>query len=98
MNVIRNVSFTVKAGKTAEFNKVLTNEVLPTMKSQPGFRHELGMLNGHEAVGLSVWVDKASAEKYDTAVYPTILKKLSPWIEGTPKVTNYDLAVSTLAV
>lgn len=98
MNYIRNVSFTVKPGKTAEFNKAFTNDVLPTMKAQPGFKHELGMLNGEHAIGLSVWSDKASAEKYNTAVYPTVLQKLSPWIEGTPKVTNYDLTVSTLAV
>jgi quinol monooxygenase YgiN len=98
MNVIRNVSFTVKSGKTAEFNKVLANEVLPTMKQQPGFKHELGMLNGHQAIGMSVWTDKKSAETYQTATYPEVLKKLSPWIEGTPQVTTYDLAVSTLAV
>ncbi len=98
MNYIRNVSFTVKSGKTAEFNQALTNDVLPTMKAQPGFKHELGMLNGEHAIGLSVWTDKASAEQYATKVYPTILTKLSPWIEGTPKVANYDLAVSTLAV
>ena len=98
MNYIRNVSFTVKSGKTSEFNKALTEEVLPTMKAQPGFKHELAMLNGVHAVGLSVWADKASAERYNTAVYPELLKKLSPWIEGTPKVTDYDLTVSTLAV
>jgi len=98
MNYIRNVSFTVKPGKTAEFNKLFTDEVLPTMKAQPGFKHELAMLNGTHAIGLSVWTDKASADKYHTATYPLLLKKLSLFIEGTPEVTNYDLAVSTLAV
>ncbi len=38
MNYIRNVSFTVKQDKTAEFTKVLTNDILPTMKSQPGLQ------------------------------------------------------------
>ena len=98
MNYIRNVSFTVKQDKTAEFTKALTNDILPTMKSQPGFKHELAMINGQHAVGLSLWTDKASAEKYQTTVYPQLLKKLSLLIEGTPEVTHYDLAVSTLAV
>ncbi|TFG43254.1 MAG: hypothetical protein E4H41_09590 [Gemmatimonadales bacterium] len=98
MNYIRNVSFTVKRDKTAEFTKALTNDILPMMKSQPGFKHELAMINGQHAVGLSVWTDKASAEKYQTAVYPQLLKKLALFIEGTPEVTHYDLAVSTLAV
>lgn len=98
MNYIRNVSFTVKHGKTDEFTTALKNDILPTMKSQPGFKHELAMINGTHAVGLSVWSDKASADKYNTAVYPQLIKKLSLLIEGTPEVTTYDLAVSTLAV
>jgi len=98
MNYIRNVSLTIKPGKTADFNKVLKDDILPTMKSQPGFKHELAMINGQHSVSLSVWTDKASAEKYQTAVYPQLLKKLSLFIEGTPEVTNYDLTVSTLAV
>jgi quinol monooxygenase YgiN len=98
MNYIRNISFTVKRDKTEEFNKLLKSEVLPTMKAQPGFKHELAMINGQHAVGLSVWTDKASAEKYQTAVYPQLLKKLSLCIEGTPEITSYDLMLSTLAV
>ncbi|HEX5004396.1 MAG TPA: antibiotic biosynthesis monooxygenase [Gemmatimonadales bacterium] len=98
MNYIRNVSFTVKRDKAEEFTTLLTTDVLPTMKAQPGFKHELAMINGQHAVGLSVWTDKASAEKYQAAVYPQLLKKLSLCLEGTPEVTHYDLAVSTLAV
>jgi quinol monooxygenase YgiN len=96
MSYIRNVTFQIKPGKTQEFNKVLSSEVLPIMKQQAGFKHELAMVNGSYAVGLSVWQDQPSAEKYQTSAYPEVLKKLSPVIEGTPKVTNFEMAASTL--
>ncbi len=98
MNRIRNVAFDIKAGKSAEFNKVLTNEVLPLMKQQPGFKHELAMVNGSHVEALSVWQDQGSVDKYNTTIYPEVLKKLSPVIDGTPKVTNYDLVGTTLSV
>lgn len=98
MNRIRNVTFQIKPGKTDEFNKLLTNDVLPIMKKQPGFKHELAMVNGQQASALSVWQDQPSVDKYNTAVYPEVLKKLSPIIEGTPQVTNFDLVGTTLTV
>lgn len=95
---IRNVTFQIRKGKTAEFQKVLTNDVLPLMKRQPGFKHELAMVSGDTAVGLSVWQDQISAEKYQSGVYPEVLKALGPVIDGTPQVLNFDLAVTTLAI
>ena len=97
MDYIRNVSFQIKPGKTAEFNKVFSNEVLPVMRQQAGFKHELAMVNGSQAVGLSVWQDQPSAEKYQASTYPEILKKLSPVIDGTPKITNFELAATTIS-
>ncbi len=98
MNRIRNVTFQIKPGKIEEFNRLLTNDVLPIMKKQPGFKHELAMVSGTHAVGLSVWQDKVSADKYQTTTYPEVLKKLSPVIDGTPQVTDFDLAVTTISV
>lgn len=98
MNRIRNVTFQIKPGKTAEFTKVLNADVLPIMRKQPGFKHELAMVNGSYGVGLSVWQDSASAEKYEATGYPDVLKKLSPLIDGEPRVTNFELAATTLTV
>ncbi|HSE66241.1 MAG TPA: antibiotic biosynthesis monooxygenase [Gemmatimonadales bacterium] len=98
MNYIRNVTFQIKPGKSAEFSKIVNNEILPVMKQQPGFKHELAIHNATTAVGLSVWQDKPSAEKYHTMTYPEVLQKLSTVIEGTPRVENYELAATTLMV
>lgn len=96
MNRIRNVTFQIKAGKTTEFGKVMTNDVLPLLRKQPGFKHELAMVSGNSAVGLSVWEDQRTADQYGTTVYPEVLKKLTPVLEGTPQVTSFDLAASTI--
>lgn len=96
MSYIRNVQFHVKQGKAPEFQKVFTADVLPVLKQQAGFQHELAMTNGSHAVGISVWKDKASAEQYQTRGYPEVLKKLTPLLDGAPQVEHYELAASTL--
>lgn len=98
MNTIRNVAFQIKPGKSAEFNKLLNNEVMPILRKQPGFKHELAMVNGSFAVGVSVWQDAPSIEKYQATGYPEVLKALSPVLEGEPRVTNFELAATTLPV
>ncbi len=98
MNTIRNVTFQIKPGKTAEFNKLLSNEVLPLLKKQPGFRHELAMVNGSYAVGVSLWQDGASLEKYQTGGFPEVLRTLAPVLDGEPRVTSFELAATTIPV
>lgn len=98
MGFIRNVEFQVKSGKSPEFQKLFTDEVMPMLKKQDGFKHELAMSNGTNAVGISIWKDRSSAETYQTKVYPEILKKLTPLIDGTPRVQSYELTATTLSV
>ncbi len=96
MNHIRNVTFQIKPGMSREFTRVLQNDVLPVMKKQPGFKHELAMFHDNSAIGLSVWQDRSSAEQYQASTYPEVLKKLDGVIEGTPRVENFELAATTL--
>ncbi len=96
MKIVRNVQFQVKRGKVEEFTRTLNNDVIPALKRHDGFNHEFAMVNGERALGISIWNDRASAEKYETAGYPMVLEKLSPVIEGTPKVDTYELAATSL--
>jgi quinol monooxygenase YgiN len=98
MNFVRNVEFQVKSGKTTEFTKLFANEVIPVLKQQEGFQHELAMTNGNHALGISVWKDQASAESYQSKVYPEVLKKLMPMLESAPRVETFHLASTTLTV
>jgi len=90
MHYARNVNFTVKTGKIDEFNRLMTTEILPLMKGQKGFCQDLTVLRSNTGMSLSVWDDRASAETYNTKTYPEVLKKLSPVLDGTPRVEAYD--------
>jgi quinol monooxygenase YgiN len=96
MRFARNVQFQLKNGKEAEFKRVFENDVLPILKKEHGFQDELTLVNRNRAIGISLWDNKDSAEKYHTATYPQILEKLSPVIEGTPNVETYEVSATTL--
>lgn len=96
MRIVRNVQFQIKRGKIDEFTRTLNSEVIPALRKHEGFNHELAMVSGDRALGMSIWKDRASAEKYERTGYPQVLQQLSPVIEGTPTVETYELAATSL--
>ncbi len=96
MRYARNVHFQIKPGKDQEFTKLMQSEVIPTLKKQDGFRSEVALVNGQHALGISLWNDRASAEKYATTGYPQLLTKLGGVIEATPKVETFEVAATTI--
>ena len=44
---------------------------------------------------ISLWDNKADADKYNTNSYPEVLKTMARFIEGTPKVQTSDVVSST---
>ena len=94
----RSVSMRLKPNSVAEFNRALEKEILPLLRKQTGFQNELVLVssNGTEAVGISLWDQKDSAESYHRTTYPEVQKLLSKVIEGTPQVQTYDVSTSTL--
>lgn len=95
MRFARNVHFQIKNGQDAEFSRVINADVLPLLKKQRGFKEELTLVNRDRALGISIWEDKKSAEEYNTNTYPTVLQKLNPVLEGTPRVETYEVAAAT---
>jgi len=96
MQFARNVHFQIKIGKEKEFTTLFENEVIPMLRKQSGFQNELTFVNPDEAVGVSLWEDRKSAEAYHASTYPQILAKLNPVIVGTPTVKYYDVTATTL--
>ena len=96
MSFARNVHFTVKNGKVDEFNRLMNTEILPLVKNEKGFRQDLTLLGGNTGMSVSLWDDRACAETYNTKTYPEVLKKLSPVLEGTPRVDTYDTIFTTI--
>ncbi|HTS10117.1 MAG TPA: hypothetical protein VMP68_31430 [Candidatus Eisenbacteria bacterium] len=93
----RSVSIHLKPNSVAEFTRTLDQEIIPVLRKQKGFQDEITFVapNGTEAVGISLWDQKASADAYSRGTYPEVLKTLAKVTEGTPEVETYDVSNST---
>ena len=97
MQFARTVHFQIKDGKRDEFNRLFENDVLPMLRKQDGFREELTLINPERCMGISLWSDENSAKRYHESTYPTVLEKLNPVIEDTPKVETYEVPLTTVS-
>jgi heme-degrading monooxygenase HmoA len=94
----RNVTMQLRPNCVEEFSRTMETEVIPLLKKQKGFKDELSFVvaNGTEAVGISLWETKESAEAYNRETYPKIVKNLAEVIQGTPTVKTYEVTNSTI--
>jgi heme-degrading monooxygenase HmoA len=95
----RTVTVRLKSNAVVDFNRTLENEIIPILRKQRGFQNELTLVSpdGTEAIGISLWDNKQTAEAYQKDAYPEVQKLLSKSIEGTPQVKAYEVSFSTLA-
>ena len=93
----RNVALHLKPNTSAEFNKTFTSGILPLLRKQDGFKDEITFVdpNGRDAIAISLWDRKESAEQYSRDTYPQVLKGLMALVEGTPEVRAYEVGNST---
>jgi hypothetical protein len=93
----RNVSISLKPNTASEFTQMLENEILPILRTQSGFQDEITFLgaNGKDALAISLWDRKESADAYSRDTYPRVLKDLAKVVDGTPEVHAYEVANST---
>ena len=93
----RIVSMRLKANTQAEFTQRVEKEIIPTLRKQQGFKDEIVFVvpDGTEAVAISLWDSKDSAENYNRATYPEVQKTLTNLVEGTPEVRTFEVAYST---
>ena len=93
----RNVLFSLKPDSAKEFTQKLEQDILPLLRKQDGFKDEITFLSesGKDALAISLWDRKESADAYSRDTYPQVLKDLATMVEGTPKVNVYEVASST---
>jgi heme-degrading monooxygenase HmoA len=93
----RQVSMDLKPNSTAEFTQKLEAEIIPLLRKQKGFQDEIAFINpaGKEAIAVSLWDSKESAEAYNRGPYAEVTKLLSKLVDGTPRVKAYEVANST---
>ena len=94
---VRNVSINLKPNTLTEFTKTMESEIIPLLRKQKGFQDEITLFvpGGRDAVGISLWDQKESAEAYNSHGYPDVLKALRNLVERTPQVRTYEVANST---
>ncbi|MGH7525593.1 MAG: hypothetical protein ACREMX_02705 [Gemmatimonadales bacterium] len=93
----RNVSIHLKPNTTSEFTQTFEKDILPLLRKQNGFQDEITFVgaDGKDAVAISLWDRKESAEAYGRDTYPQVLKGLARVVEGTPEVHAYEVCNST---
>jgi len=94
---VRQVSAHFKPGKFDLLNRRLSEEVIPILKKQKGFRDELSFFDKDkdEAFAMSFWDTRQDAEKYQRDVYPKISKKMEEALVETPLVRSFEINNST---
>jgi hypothetical protein len=93
----RNVSFHLKSNMLSDYTRTLENEILPLLRKQKGFKDEITLSNpgSQDAISISLWENKGSADAYNTNLYPEVLRTFAKVIDGTPKVHNFDSVTAT---
>ena len=94
MQFARNVHYQVKSGREREFTVLFENELIPLLRKQPGFLESLTLATPRYVLGISIWDDRKSADRFSSTTYQGVLEKMSPVIEGTPRVETYDVTSS----
>jgi hypothetical protein len=93
----QNVSISLKPNTGSEFTQTFEKDILPLLRKQNGFKDEITFLgsDGKDALAISLWDRKESADVYSRDTYPQVLKGLAKVVEGTPEVQAYEVANST---
>jgi hypothetical protein len=80
-----------------DYMSTLENQILPLLRKQKGFKDEIALCSPGtlDAVSVSLWENKQSADDYNTNTFPEVLKTLSKIVDGTPQVRNYETVMST---
>ena len=62
----RTVRMQRKPNSVAKFNQTLANDILPLLRTQPGFQDEMTFLSqaAMEVVGIGLWEQQEHAEAY----------------------------------
>ena len=93
----RNISIQLKSNMLSDYTRAFDKEVLPLLRKQNGFKDEITLAGpgGVDVTTISLWENKNDADTYNTNTYPTVLKTLARFIEGTPQVHTFDVVSST---
>lgn len=93
----RRVTMQLKPNSVPELTQRLEKEIIPLLRKQNGFQDEITFVSakGTDSFGISLWDKQESADAYNRTGYPEVMKILSRFVEGTPRVETYEVSNST---
>ena len=93
----RTVRMQLKPNSVPEFTRIMEKELIPLLRKQQGFKDEITFVppDGKEAVAISFWDKKESADAYNRSAYSEVLKTVAKVVEGTPQVHTSEVSNST---
>jgi len=93
----RNVRIKLRANSVPEFRRLLEAKIVPLLRTQKGFKHEITLLTAerNEAIAISFWDNQENADAYNHVAYLDVLRALSNVIESLPIVETFELVDST---
>jgi heme-degrading monooxygenase HmoA len=93
----RNVRIKLKANSGPEFRRLLEEKIVPLLRTQKGFKHEITLLTSqrNEAIAISFWDNQENADAYNHVAYLDVLRALSKVIESLPVVETFEVVDST---
>jgi hypothetical protein len=89
----RVLTIALQPNHVAIFTEAMDKKVIPLLRKQTGFHEALTLIdqNGTDAISITLWDRKASADTYNQQTYPEALKLLAGTIVGTPHIKGYDV-------
>jgi heme-degrading monooxygenase HmoA len=81
-----------------DLTKTVDEKILPLLRKQEGFKDAVFFASpgSAEAISVSVWDRKESADAYNEKAYPEVLKSLTNLLDGNPQIKTFDVISSTL--
>ena len=93
----RHETLKLKANSELEFTRLNECQVIPLLRKQEGFCGQMILTapERSEAVSISLWNTRETAEYYGQTEYPQVLSNLDGVVEGTPHVVTFQMSNST---
>lgn len=90
----RILEMKTKRGQARALCSTIEQKGLPILAKYPGFVEEIHMISEEtpdSMLAISIWQNKAAAEKYRIEGYPTIAEAYLPFLDGGIHVRGFDV-------
>ncbi len=93
---VRVVEVKTRPGSAREACRTLHDQVLSTLKAQPGFIDEIVLVSESEGIlALSFWKTREDAERYSHEDYAKVSELIQHLVHHKPSVHAFDVETST---